>query len=286
MRIAHIIIAHKNPQQLARLIKRMQYPDFDFYIHIDQKIDIEPFLFLKDMAGVFFIQKRIECNWGGYSTLLAMVNSLEEAQESSRGYSFYNLLSAQDYPLKSNKWIHDFLLENEGKSFIYYEEDHTSKWWDSAVQRFDRYHLTDFNFPYKFFVERVINKLLPKRKFPLAVKLYGGSKASWWMIDDECAGYLLNAFKKEKELNSFLRFCWGTDEFVIPTILMNSPLSAKIVNGNLRYIVFPEGGASPIIYQTADFDAIVESDMIFARKFDTTIDSVILDKIDDFIDQT
>ncbi|SMC95728.1 Core-2/I-Branching enzyme [Pedobacter nyackensis] len=263
----------------------MQYPDFDFYIHIDQKIDIGPFLFLKDIASVFFIQKRIECNWGGYSTLQAMVNSLQEAHESSRVYKFYNLLSAQDYPLRSNKWIHDFLLENAEKSFIYYEEDHTSKWWDSAVQRFDKYHLTDFNFPYKFFVERIINKVLPKRKFPLPVKLYGGSKASWWMINDECAEYLLNAFKKEKGLSNFLRFCWGTDEFVIPTILMNSPLSAKIVNGNLRYIFFPKGDASPKILQAADLDAVVKSDMLFARKFDAAIDSVILDEIDEFIDR-
>ncbi|WEK21216.1 MAG: beta-1,6-N-acetylglucosaminyltransferase [Candidatus Pedobacter colombiensis] len=281
MRIAHIIIAHKNPIQLERLIRKMQYPKFDFYIHIDKKVDIQNFLHLKDITRVFFIENRIVCNWGGYSTLQAIMNSLEEVHKNNVQYGCYNLLSAQDYPLKANSKIYDFLLKNEDKSFIYYEVDGSqSDWWKSAVQRFQKYHLTDFNFTGKFLVEKIINMLLPKRKFPLPLKLYGGAKACWWTINNECAAYLIMVLKKNNKFNSFLKFCWGTDEFVIPTMLMNSHLTDKIVNDNLRYIEFPKGKANPKILVSDDINDLLRSDMLFARKFDIEVDPNILDKID------
>ena len=54
MRIAHIIMAYKDPEQIERLVKNMAHPDFDFYVHIDTKFDIAPFAFLK---SAFTIKK-------------------------------------------------------------------------------------------------------------------------------------------------------------------------------------------------------------------------------------
>lgn len=119
MRVANIIIAHKNPLQLERLIRKMQHENFDFYIHIDKKIDIESFLFLKEIKGVFFIKNRVVCNWGGHSTLKAMLNSLKETQANETQYGFYNLLSAQDYPIKKNQEFYEFLLEHQKNSLFF-----------------------------------------------------------------------------------------------------------------------------------------------------------------------
>lgn len=280
MRIAHIIITHKNPSQLERLINRMQHPDFDFYIHLDKKIDISSFEYLKKIKGVNFIQNRVVCNWGGYSTLQAMINSLKEVFENSISYDFYNLLSAQDYPLKSNDEIYNFLLKNTEKSFLFFETTAESKWWEGAVNRFQRYHLTDFNFTGKFLVENIINRVLPKRKFPIPMELYGGRKSSWWTLNNDTSGYLINFISREKQLDSFLKFCWGTDEFVIPTILLNSPFKDNIVNDNLRYIDFSEGKANPKILGTDDISSMIESDMLFARKFDIEVNEAVLDRLD------
>jgi hypothetical protein len=41
MKVAHLIITYTNPAQTARMIKRMQHPDFDFYIHVDAKFPID-----------------------------------------------------------------------------------------------------------------------------------------------------------------------------------------------------------------------------------------------------
>jgi exoribonuclease R len=280
MRIANIIIAHKNPAQLERLIRKMQHEMFDFYIHIDKKIDIESFLYLKQIKGVHFIHHRVVCNWGGHSTLEAMLNSLKEVLSNDQRYSFYNLLSAQDYPLKKNQELYEFLANNSKKSFVFYETEEQSDWWSNAVQRYQKYHLTDFNFFGRYLMERVMNKVLPLRKFPLSLKLYGGSKASWWTLNHECAIYLAEFFNQKNGLNKFLKFCWGTDEFVIPTVLLNSPLKDQIVNDNLRYIHFPEGKANPKILELADLTSMLNSNMFFARKFDAPASDELLDEID------
>lgn len=282
MRIAHLIITHKNPLQLERLIKKMRHPMFDFYIHLDKKVDIKDFEYLKSIGQVYFIQNRVICNWGGFSTLEAMLNSLSEVLDKNHDYGFYNLLSAQDYPIKSNEDIYQFFLKNSSKSFIFYETDHAEEWWSTAVNRFKKYHLTDFNFKGKSFLERIINKILPSRTFPISVKLYGGSKSSWWSLNNESATYLISYFRKQN-MKSFLRYCWGTDEFVIPTILMNSLLNNYIVNDNLRYINFPLGKANPKILGMEDVEQLQKSDMLFARKFDLTSNPEILDWIDNHI---
>ena len=57
MRIAHLIITYTNPVQTERMIRRMQHPDFDFYIHLDKKVDIGPHLFLANIPQVQHLPK-------------------------------------------------------------------------------------------------------------------------------------------------------------------------------------------------------------------------------------
>lgn len=280
MRLANIIIAHKNPKQLERLIKKMQHQNFDFYIHLDKKINIKSFEYLEKLEGVHFIKNRRVCNWGGYSTLQAMISSLAEVLHNKIDYGFYNLLSAQDYPIKKNEEIYNFFAENLDKSYIFYETENADQWWEGAVQRFQKYHLTDFNFKGKFLIEKIINFILPKRSFPVFSKLYGGCKGSWWSLNIQCATYLVDFFGIKASIDSFLRFCWGTDEFVIPTVLVNSPLKDNIVNDNLRYIEFLNGSARPKTLELKDFDDIMSSNQLFARKFDISKNEDILDAID------
>jgi hypothetical protein len=53
-----------------------------------------------------------------------------------------------------------------------------------------------------------------------------------------------------------------------------------MINNNLRYIDWSLGGASPKILKIEDTEKIGQSGKFFARKFDTDIDSEILDWID------
>lgn len=131
-----------------------------------------------------------------------------------------------------------------------------------------------------FLLQHPANAVLPKRKFPSYKTLYRGSKSKWWSITGECAAHLVNIFEKNKKLRNFLKYTWCSDEFVVATIIMNSDFRVSTVNNNLRYIDWSEQKASPKILRTADFDAINQSKMAFARKFDISVDESILNMID------
>src|SRR5690554_5552348 len=101
MRTAHLILTYTSPEQTERMIRKMQHPDFDFYIHLDKKIDIKTHLYLSNIENVFFIKNRIDVRWAGYNTVKAVFNSIQEICDKRISYNFINLLSGQDYPLKS-----------------------------------------------------------------------------------------------------------------------------------------------------------------------------------------
>jgi len=280
MKIAHVIMAYKNPGQIERLIKSLNHPNFYFYIHLDQKIDIKDFEYLGKLDKVFFIKNRVLCNWGGYSFVKAIMSTLKEILDTGEGYQTLNLLSGQDYPIKSAADIYSFFAANKDKNFISYDQDPHKKWWNHAVKRSELYHFTDLSFKGKYFVQAIFNKCLPKRSFPSAMLLYGSSDSSWWTISAECAAYLVEFMPSNPKLNRFMAYTWGSDEFLIATIIMNSPYRDKVINDNMRYITWTDGLANPRIFTISDIDALRATHKLFARKFDTTVDETILDELD------
>jgi hypothetical protein len=71
------------------------------------------------------------------------------------------------------------------------------------------------------------------------------------------------------------------DEIFYQTILLNSPLQQTVVNDEVHYIAWPElSGPHPDILGVPDFDRFMATDKLFARKFDATVDSTVLDRID------
>ncbi len=278
MRVAHLIMAHKNPSQLLRLIKKLEHPEADFFIHIDKKVDITYFHELSDLPQVNFIKNRTLVNWGGYSTTNAILTSVKEVLDLDENYDFINLLSGQDYPLRNTQIIHDHLAKNTGKNFISYDEE--SIWLLEAKERYKKYHFTDFNFKGKHFIEKIVNWITPNRTFPLKMKIYGGAKGTWWTITPECASYVCQSVNSSKKLHAFLKFCWGSDEFLISTLIMNSPFKNSTINDNFRYIFFPPKSARPKNLLIGDFEQLISSEMLFARKFETDVDIKILAEID------
>ncbi|WP_316839577.1 beta-1,6-N-acetylglucosaminyltransferase [Pedobacter gandavensis] len=283
MKIAHLIMAYKNSGQVERMIKAMDHPNFHFYIHLDLKIDIKEFEHLAQLERVSFIQNRVLCNWGGFSFVKAIISSLSEILSQKTSYDFINLMSGQDYPIKPIDRLYKFYQEHPGKCFISYDQDPNAIWWKEAASRAELYHFTDLKFKGKYFVQSIFNKYLPKRSFPLSIPLYGSSDSSWWTITPECAAYIVDFMKKNPRLERFMQYTWGSDEFIIATIIMNSPFKSDVINNNLRFISWESGRPNPRILTDNDFDLIKASDKFYARKFDNQVNVKILDQLDQFI---
>jgi hypothetical protein len=118
-----------------------------------------------------------------------------------------------------------------------------------------------------------------KRKFPEGFRPFGGS--SYWCLPRECIQYIYDLTIQQRAFVEFFKYVDVPDEIFFQTIVLNSPFREMAVNDDLRYIDWkdPEAG-SPGILLTSDFENLVASPKLFARKFDVRVDPEILDLID------
>ena len=279
MRIAHLIMTYTCPMLTLRMIKAMAHTHFDFYIHVDKKVCIKSYLFLAGLPNVFLIKNREEVRWAGYNTLLATFNSIKEICSTGVQYAYINFLSGQDYPLQSANHIYQFFSDNKGKQFIAYK-DYANEWTEGN-KRIEKYSLVNYRFKGRYFVEKVVNALLPSRKLPENYHPYGDSM--FWMLTPECAMYVVNKVMKDKKFNRYFRFTWGGDEFVFQTMILNSYYKEHAVNNNYRYIDWSAGGSHPKVFEVEDFDKLMNSGTLFGRKFKTDANDKLLDLIDEVI---
>jgi hypothetical protein len=276
MKIAHLILTHAHPDQLCRLVAKLAHEDADFYIHVDAKSPIEPFLSIGELPRVYFIKNREKVSWGGYSIVQATVNGFEEILGSGIRYDYINLLSAQDYPLKSTGAIHEFFERNPGKIFMHFLS--VAHEWQEALPRFTRYHLMNYHFPGKYLAERLVNAIFPPRKLPKDLTLVGRSQ--WFTATPAGIAYIVKHLRENRQLVKYFKLSWAPDEIIFQTILYNSDFRKIMVNDNLLYLDWSAGGASPKILTMADKDRLMQSGKLFARKFNPQQDAEILDYID------
>ncbi|TGE28666.1 beta-1,6-N-acetylglucosaminyltransferase [Hymenobacter metallicola] len=279
MRIAHLIMVHKNPAQVERLLLALAHDGADCYLHLDLKADPRAFEHLARLPNVHFTPRRFFVRWASYRFTQAIVECTRDILATGIGYEFINLLSGQDYPLRPAAEVHAFLAAHRGQSFMAFEPEN-SPWWQHAVSRVEQYHTTYYRFPGQYRLQALVNGLLPKRRFPLPYTLYGGPDGSWWTISAECAAYLVQFLDTHPQLQRFSRFTWGSDEFLPATVLLNSPYRHCIINENYRYIDWSAGGANPRVLTAADFQPLARAPKLYARKFDIEHDAHILDRID------
>jgi hypothetical protein len=278
MRIACIIMAHKEPHQIERFINKFRQLPFEFYIHLDKKIKKESFEYLAQAPNVHFIRNRVRIRWASSSFIDGLLNSFREVRETGKTYDFISVMSGQDYPIKPITNLYNSLEKNSGRNFICFEEG--GDWWHEAMHRIHKYHFTNFGFKGRYRIQFFLNALLPQRKFPLPYKLYGGPRAMCMTLTMDCAAYILKFIESNKKLRRFIRFTWGPDEFLIPTLIMNSEFKQTVINDNFYYIDWSRGGPNPKTLTSEDYNMLVTSDKMLARKFDLAKDAAIFDLLD------
>ena len=311
MRHIYCILFHKNPKQLKRLLTVLNDREVFFVIHVC--LNYENFPTLEHDLSTFhnlYFCKRERATWGSYYLAKAILNAIEKATKSIHGFDFFTVLSAQDYPIKSNDHIRGFLRNNLDKEFINYELIHPTlneegnyfhpikqQWTDRNVSfKYEYYYLKIHKNLYvllpgekdphrsvksKFlnFIKGLLQLLIPNRKFPKGYTPYHGS--TWFTISHKFCDYLIHRDNRRNNYNQFMKKVFTADEIYFQTLAMNSPFKERVVNDNLNLIKW-DRGPHPIILNYSHFNEIKEApeSKLFARKFDTTIDSDILDKID------
>jgi len=296
MRIAYIILAHKLPEQFARLVRKLNTENALFLIHIDKKTDSETYRRMTESLRAYKnvrLLDRLVCNYGDFNHVKATLEGIKEVIASSFQYDYVILLTGQDYPIKTNGYIQKVLEESDKKSYIEYFPLPSSEHWKDENGGLDRLNYWHFNFfgcsiaiprrnrSTKSFLDPMwstLSRILPtRRRLPLNYKLFGGS--AYWCLSRDHIEYL-DKFVRENA--GFVRFFWHVllpEEIFFQTILLNSPFGDRLVNDNLRCINW-SGTWHPDVFRLEDFKVLAKTDCLFARKFDISVDAEVLDKID------
>lgn len=297
MTVAYIISAYKLPSLLVRLVRRLDGPRASFYIHVDARTPEETYRRmaqpLDDLPNVHFLPRHA-CHWGDFGHVQATLKGLEAAVESERRHDYVVLLTGQDYPLASNDEITSRLEDADGQVFMRHFALPSEHWSDGGIDRIEHRQLRvgghlvrfpgqPFGSPWLAHVwlgaARSLGLL---RRFPEGLTPYGGS--SYWCMPADCARYVLDFVSANSHVVEFFRQTAVPDEMMFQTIVMNSPFRSRVVQDNLRYIDWSGDGDSPEVLTSNRLDELMASGKLFARKFDPTVDSAVLDRIDAAID--
>ena len=300
----YLILAHKNPLQLGRMIERLDDGASKFFIHLDAKTPIEPFAACLEGAHICFIEPRERCVWGDFSIVRATIHLMEAA---SKEQGVFILMSGQDYPIQSQGYINAFLENNKGFDFIEIEPLE-EKWKPKMVKdKLEHYHIlhseerghsncyAPFAHCSVFQKVRTLTHLLkgrlsmknfrllcslPKRVAPFE-RQYAGSQ--FWAFSERTFYGVLHYIREHKAaLEEYYKYTSSPDEIYFHSVLMD--LVAKDSTIKLKeQITYVNYFRKNNVFVTEDFDKLTSAKgKLFARKFDTDIDIEILNKLDSY----
>jgi Core-2/I-Branching enzyme len=143
MEIAYIISAYKYPQQLIRLIERLNTYSTSFFVHVDKKTEEQIFHQMANslihLSNIHFL-KRSRYDWGGFGHVAATLEWINELFESGTDFDHAILLTGQDSPIKSNRSIDVFLEEHKGKLFMEFFALPHEEWQKCGMDRIEVWH--------------------------------------------------------------------------------------------------------------------------------------------------
>ena len=300
----YLILAHKNPLQLSRMIERLDDGASKFFIHLDAKTPIEPFAACLEGGHIRFIEPRERCVWGDFSIVRATVHLMEAA---SKEQGIFILMSGQDYPIQSQGYINDFLESNKEFDFIEIDPLEEKRKPKMVKDKLEHYHIlhseerghSNCYAPFRhcsvFQKLRTLMHLLkgrlsvknfkllcslPKRVAPFE-RQYAGSQ--FWAFSERTFYAVLNYIREHKAaLEGYYKYTSSPDEIYFHSVLMD--LVAKDSTIKLKeQITYVNYFRKNNVFVTEDFDKLTsEKGKLFARKFDTDIDIEILNKLDSY----
>jgi hypothetical protein len=292
MKIAYLILTHKNPNLLKRTIGALSSDGCAFFIHVDLKADIREFSGIGG-KNIFLSEHRIPVYWGDFSQVEATIRLMRQALGSSARYDYFVFLQGSDYPIRSSGYIEEFVKRNSDGEFMSLVKMPAPGYPLAKINKL-RYPSDK---PVRRFASRALGKLgLAQRDYR---KCLGGLEAysgdACWALSREASASILEFAARNPHVERYFRHTFTSDEMFFHTILGNSPLRPRVRRG-LVYRDWPVPGAHPAMLTDAHItffeeheqvwleDQFGSGEALFARKFsDERLD--LLDRIDDMIDR-
>lgn len=304
MRIAYIISAYIDATQLKRLVKALYLPAqqgvSDFYIHIDLKKEITPFVQeLHGVDNVYWCKNRYWINWGGFNQVKSQYEMLRMIfEETRKEYDRVVCLSATDYPLWSNNKIIDAFSSKTEYIGGYNLARCNDKRQQDKVKDF--HFFRDVQLPLKAkraicLSARSIMHLLPIKKDLFVygdngVKYEAYTGSDYWGLTYDCARYVFETMRDDKKLMRYFQYSYIPSEGVINTIVFNSKYkeNCSIYSEDAEYpglealtplhYTYYKGAIK--VYTIDDWGELMNTDRMFFRKARTGISDTLIERLE------
>ena len=267
-RHAILLTVHRDPGQVARLVKALEHPRISLFLHVDSSVDIAPYLAL-DATHVPF---RIRTEWATFAMVDCCLRWLRANRET--GFSTYTHLSGQCFPLVSADDLVRRLDGLQGPGVGLNPDPGAHSWRYRIFQPRSRsgfWYLIDRSF------RKVRYRGQQNRR--LLEGLVWSVGCAYWCFGRESVEWMLDLADSRPEIERYFRHTFAPDETFFHTLLASSPWAGEPYP-DPHYIDWPQGGVHPRTLDVGDLPKLVESGAWFARKVDPWISSELLDRLE------
>lgn len=236
MRIAYLLLAHRDPCWCGRLVERLtRDTEHHVFIHVDERAAISPYLQIVAPERATFVFPRDRVWRGGFSMVVATVRLLRTALKHGN-FERFVLLREGDWPTVSNSEMENYFIRNRNREFM---AGRRVEAYDDCRNRFClRWHMdhsagmrTILNLGSRFRSSVGMvpsNRAVCCRISGFASPVYLGSPQ--FFITEAAARYLTFFAAEQVAFNRYFYHVLQPDESYFHSILYNSPLADWVVS--------------------------------------------------------
>ncbi|WP_294205475.1 beta-1,6-N-acetylglucosaminyltransferase [uncultured Chryseobacterium sp.] len=274
VKIAYFIMVHHKPQAFKELFRQIYTKDQYYLIHIDRKakpeVTEEIQLYLIRFPNAYVLES-MNIVSRGFSMIQAELNAMEYLLQVSREWDYFINLSGEDYPLRSQKIIRQFLGQQKERNYLFYYDQKFYR--PDTLQRIQN-HFTELT--------HKISSLIYKREFMKDVIPYIGGK---WMILTRTACLFMTGNKRVMEFEDYYLHTLLPAESFFQTVFMNTEFNEIIINDDKRAVMESE----TLFSRKQDPDEMIaglkSKNQLFIRKIDPETDEAVFRYIEESFDQ-
>lgn len=308
MKLACLILAHKNIEQLMHLCSVLLNNNIYIFVHIDKKWNIseDEIKALAYMSQNIYVSDKRYSTYIDHKSLVEATLHLCKLAKDSISPSYYILLSGQDYMIKSVVSFKKKLFDEYPRPFIDCTPYDVSNWMYYKYKNSELYNcflhkLRTSNVQLLNKIERRLHKWrfgnhnisLFKKLRKFRVDLYGGS--AWWILPDIAVDEIFEDINSNPQIVKLLNSSFTPEESFFQTMIMRTSLKSSVEINDvlerrqncLTYANFETPSkpfkGHPYIITSDDWIWLKDRPEYFARKFDFEVDKKIFDIIDSFI---
>ena len=297
--LAYIITAHKNAEQVERLLRAIYQPQNVYCIHYDSKSDLSFQEALHSVAkclhNVFIASKLERVVYASFTRLKADVNCMHDLIKSPINWKYLINLAGQEFPIKRNRFIVNFLknLNFPGHGITSVQPQSEDRY--SRFQWVFEVPANNSKVKSGYLLKPVITNI-PKSPPPENVTIYSGSAYNYFPRD--FVNFTLND-PLARSLLTWMNDTYSPDENYWATLIRLPSAPGHYVRHRWtpRYRAskweglqnhppcqgFHQRGSC--VYGVGDLSWLIEHPALFANKFDIAFDEKVINCLEQWLIQ-